>query len=198
MELQKSYIGDKQFRLDSQQLGIIIFDSGFKPDYVVGIARGGTVPGINVYEVLNYLGVKCDYVEITANRYRNDKIGVTEDETRIFGLDDLVGLTVPDSRVLFVDDLWDEGKTARAIIQRYQERAKSSAAKEIKFATAYVKDGNDETKAEPDFHYKKVDGKRWRVFPHELCGHTIDTIREHHGNEIANQLEARLPKTTPE
>ena len=46
------------------KLAITIFDSGFRPDFIVGIWRGGSTVGIYVQECLQYLGIKTDHISI--------------------------------------------------------------------------------------------------------------------------------------
>ena len=43
--MEKTYISANDLLLDSYKLGIKIFDSGFKPDFIVGVWRGGTPVG---------------------------------------------------------------------------------------------------------------------------------------------------------
>ena len=60
MSANKIYLNANDLLLDSYRLGINILNSGFKPDYIVGIWRGGTPVGIAVQEILHYLGVESD------------------------------------------------------------------------------------------------------------------------------------------
>ena len=55
------YITAQQLLEDSFRLGANIYQSGFRPDFIVGIWRGGTPVGIAVQELLDYHDIKTDH-----------------------------------------------------------------------------------------------------------------------------------------
>ena len=55
---EKQYIEAQQLLDDSFKLGLQILESGFRPDYIIGVWRGGTPVGIAVQEILDHLGIK--------------------------------------------------------------------------------------------------------------------------------------------
>ena len=57
---EKLFISAQQLLEDSFALGLDILDSGFRPDVIVGVWRGGTPVGIAVQELLDYFGVETD------------------------------------------------------------------------------------------------------------------------------------------
>ena len=51
--MEKIYITADQLLEDSFKLAINIFESGFRPDFIVGVGRGGAPVGIAVQECLD-------------------------------------------------------------------------------------------------------------------------------------------------
>ena len=62
--MKKQFIEEEQLLEEAFKLAVTIFDSGFRPDFIVGIWRGGSTVGIYVQECLQYLGVKTDHISI--------------------------------------------------------------------------------------------------------------------------------------
>ena len=58
--MEKRYIQAQQLLQDSYQLAWAIFESGYRPNYIVGVWRGGAPIGIAVQEFLDVLGVESD------------------------------------------------------------------------------------------------------------------------------------------
>ena len=57
---EKIYISAQGLLSDSFRLGLEIYNTGFRPDFIVGIWRGGTPVGIAVKEILDFCGVNTD------------------------------------------------------------------------------------------------------------------------------------------
>ena len=51
---EKLFVGSQQLLEDSVRLGLQIIKSGFRPDFIVGIWRGGTPVGIAVQELMEF------------------------------------------------------------------------------------------------------------------------------------------------
>ena len=56
--MQKIYISAQSLLEDSYILGKQILESGFRPNFIVGVWRGGTPVGISVQEMLAYFGLQ--------------------------------------------------------------------------------------------------------------------------------------------
>ena len=67
--MEKVYISAQQLLEDSTQMALQVFESGFRPDYIVGVWRGGAPVGISVQEVLDCLGVEADHIAIRTSSY---------------------------------------------------------------------------------------------------------------------------------
>ena len=61
---EKTYISADQLLDDSYRLGLQILESGFRPNFIVGVWRGGAPIGIAVQELLDYCGVETDHIAI--------------------------------------------------------------------------------------------------------------------------------------
>ena len=55
--MEKHYIRADELLEDSFKLAWNVFESGYRPNYIVGVWRGGAPIGIAVQELLKVLGV---------------------------------------------------------------------------------------------------------------------------------------------
>lgn len=171
----KHYISAQQLMVDSLELGARIIKSGFRPNYIVGVWRGGTPVGIAVQELLDYKGIKTDHIAIRTSSY----YGVDERRTkvRVHGLTYLTRQMNAEDSLLIVDDVFDTGYSVKAIIEKLRRRCRLNLPDDIRIATAYYKPLRNQTDLRPDYHIHETD--RWLVFPHELSGLTPEEIRQH-------------------
>lgn len=164
--IEKVYLSAQDLLEDSFRLGLEIYKSGFRPDFIVGVWRGGTPVGIAVQEILDNLGVKTDHISIRTSSYVG--IGERGKEVRVHGLDYIIrNVNAPDS-LLIVDDVFDSGLSVKAVIDTLKEKARLNTPGDIRIATPWFKPANNQTDLEPDYYLHKSDD--WLVFPHELNG----------------------------
>ena len=62
--MEKLFIKPTELLEDSYNLAWKIYESGYKPDYIVGVWRGGAPVGIAVQEFLKVLGINSDHIAI--------------------------------------------------------------------------------------------------------------------------------------
>ena len=67
--MKKHFIQADQLLKDSFNLAWKIFESGFKPDYIIGVWRGGAPVGIAVQEFLDFLDIPSDHIAIRTSYY---------------------------------------------------------------------------------------------------------------------------------
>jgi hypoxanthine phosphoribosyltransferase len=67
--VDKRYISPGDLLRDAYELGWRVFDSGYRPDYLIGIWRGGTPIAIAIHELLHILGVNPDHLAIRTVSY---------------------------------------------------------------------------------------------------------------------------------
>ncbi|MCW8944547.1 MAG: phosphoribosyltransferase family protein [Sedimenticola sp.] len=176
----KHYITAQALLTDSFQMGIDILQSGFKPDFIVGVWRGGTPVGIAVQEILDYFDVQSDHIAIRTSSYTG--IGQRSKEVRVHGLGYLIRNMNWDSSLLIVDDVFDSGLSLQAILDTLKAKSRRNMPKEVRIATPWYKPGNNQTALKPNYYIHETD--KWLVFPHEMKGLQIEEI-------LANKPEMR-------
>ena len=171
--MEKYFIQSQQLLRDSFELAWRVYESGFRPNYIVGVWRGGAPIGIAVQEFLDVLGVKSDHIAIRTSYYS----GVEErkNSVEVYGLNYLVKKIESEDSLLIVDDVHDTGVSIEQIINDLKKACKKNTP-EIKVATPYFKPNNNETSRTPDYFLHETD--QWLVFPHELEGLSIEEITE--------------------
>ena len=171
-DIEKIYISAESLLRDSFELGIRILESGYKPSYIVGVWRGGTPIGITVQEILEYYGVHNDHIAVRTSSYV--AMGKQDDVVRVYGLEYLVDTLNADDQLLIVDDVFDSGRSVKAIIDELQQRCRRNTPEDIRVATVYYKPEKNKTDRTPDFYIYETE--KWLVFPHELDGLTAEEI----------------------
>ena len=172
--ITKTYLDAQGLLEDSYRLGVKIFQSGFKPDFIIGIWRGGTPVGIAVQELLEYLGVKTDHISIRTSSYED--IDKRKKRIRVHGLHYIVENATPENSLLIVDDVFDTGLSIEAVIKALEKEAGKNIPHEIRIATAYYKPERNATSRVPDYFIHQTD--QWLIFPHELYGLSLEEIIE--------------------
>lgn len=133
-----------------------IGNSGFKPDIIVGVSRGGWPPA----RVLSDLLSNPNLANVRAEFY----LGVAETKGEP-SLTQPVSVEVKGKKVLIVDEVADTGKSLKLVKEHIVERG----ATEVKIATVYYKPWSI---VKPDFYEKET--SHWIVFPWEIK----ETIRK--------------------
>jgi len=165
--MEKEYVkADDLFRA-SFSLGKAIFDSGYRPEVLLAVWRGGTPVGIVIHEFLRYRGVETYHAVIKAESYQG--IGIRSD-LRFEHVDSVLSAIGRDSRILVVDDIFDTGNTVRMLREHLADKTRH-----VKVATLYYKKREEAGGAVPDFYWRET--LNWIVFPHELVGLTLDEIK---------------------
>jgi len=175
---EKRYITENELLRDAYRLGLQIAESGFRPTFIVGLWRGGSVVGIAVQECLQYLGIPTDHIAIRTS-YRGlatyqQMVDNPEDEIRIHGTQYLLESLNHDDGLLLVDDVFSSGLTTSAVLRRLQKRLKSNMPKTTHIAAPYYKPNRNRTDLRPEYYLHTVDD--WLVMPYELSGLTRDEI----------------------
>ncbi len=180
---EKIYLNPAEFLLDSFHLAKQVYDSGFQPNFLVGIWRGGTTPGIAVQEYLAYRGISTDHIAVRTSSYTG--IDERDSSVHVHGLDYLIKRINAEDRLLIVDDVHDTGLSIQALLGELQKRTRRNLPA-VKVATVYYKPGRNQTGFVPDFYVHATE--EWIVFPHELHGLSPEEILLGKGKEIAALL----------
>ena len=164
----KIYISANDYLRDTFRLARSILDSGWVPDDLIALWRGGAPVGVGVHEFLYYHGLRPSHRVLKCQSYT----GIQSRGNRVAfeNADAVFQSVVPGSRVLVVDDVFDSGCTARAVFERL---APSGA--DVRLATVYWKPNANQTDLRPDYFVRETE--RWIVFPHELDGLTPAEVK---------------------
>ena len=169
--MEKHYIRADELLEDSFKLAWNVFESGYRPNYIVGVWRGGAPIGIAVQELLKVLGVNSDHIAIRTSYYTG--IGERKEKVQVYGLSYIIKKLESDDSLLIVDDVFDTGKSIDQIIIDLETACKKNTP-EIKVATTFFKPSQNKTDRTPDYFLHETD--KWLVFPHELEGLSSDEI----------------------
>lgn len=132
----------------ARSLSSDIVASGFRPDSIVAIARGGLLLAGAIAYALDVKACGALNVEF----YTGVDARLPEPVV-LPPLLDVAGL--PGSRVLLVDDVSDSGRTLALVLELMQ-----ASGAEVRTVTLYEK---PQTVLRPDYVWKRVD--RWISFP---------------------------------
>lgn len=157
---------------DSFRLAAKIHRSGFVPDFIVGIWRGGTPVGIAIQEYFAFVGVETDHIAVRTSAYVG--IGERARTIRVHGLHYLIEEADADDSLLVVDDVFDSGHSIEALLRELAGKMRRNMPGQVRIATPWYKPANNQTKLVPDYFLHETD--RWIVFPHELVGLTREEI----------------------
>jgi hypoxanthine phosphoribosyltransferase len=168
----KLFVSARQLNIDSVRLGRKIWADGFRPDFLIGIWRGGTPPGIIIHEYLRMRGVEPYHTTIKTQSYQGMRRG--DGGVEIKGLEHVIDVIESHHQLLLVDDVFDTGHTMAAIVAEIRKRARRNCPA-CRIATVYYKPERNETDIQPDYSVLETDD--WIVFPHELEGLSPSEIR---------------------
>ena len=185
--MKKHYIKAQQLLDDSFKLAWQVYESGYRPNYIVGVWRGGAPIGIAVQEFLDVLGVESDHIAIRTSSYTG--IGQRNRKVKVHGLSYIIRKLESEDSLLIVDDVHDTGLSIEQAIEDLTKACKKNTP-EIRVATPYFKPKNNKTNGVPDYYIHETND--WLVFPHELHGLSADEIRQHKP-ELADLIEKMAP-----
>jgi len=176
--IKKVYISANELLEKSFELAKMIWDDGYYPNFLIGIWRGGTPPGIVIHEFLVYKGIKPYHTSIKTQSYTGI---MSSGPVKIKGIEHVIDLVNNEDRMLIIDDVFDSGKTMVEVLKVIRAKARKNAP-EIRVATVYYKPSRNQTDITPDYYVCKNDN--WLVFPHELEGLTNEEIMQKNPNII--------------
>ena len=137
--------------------------SGFEPDVIVGVSRGGWIPA----RIMSDLLETPKLANVTAEFY----VGVAETK-REPTITQPVSVSVKDKKVLVVDDVADTGESLKHVTLHL----KNQGASEIKIVTIYYKPWSITVP-----HYYEKETRCWIVFPWEQKETVRKTVEKFRG-----------------
>ena len=169
--MDKLFIQADELLSDSFKLAWKVYESGYRPNYIIGVWRGGAPIGIAVQEFLDVLGLSSDHIAIRTSHYKG--IDERDSQVQVYGLNYIIKQVESEDSLLIVDDVHDTGNSIAQIINDITLACKKNTP-EIKVATPYFKPKKNKTDRKPDFYIHETE--KWLVFPHELEGLSMDEI----------------------
>ena len=189
--MDKLFIQADELLRDSFKLAWQVYESGYRPNYIIGVWRGGAPIGIAVQEFLDVLGVPSDHIAIRTSHYKG--IDQRDSQVQVYGLNYIIKQVESEDSLLIVDDVHDTGISIQKIILDLQTACKKNTP-EIKVATPYFKPKKNKSDRKPDFYIHETE--KWLVFPHELEGLSIKEIVESKPelDDLINKIKPFLSK----
>jgi len=158
-ELQLLHVSWDDVQSLAEEIARQIQESGYMPDVIVAVSRGGFDPA---RILCDQLGIKR-LASLQIEYYRDINESSSNPEI-VFPLN----TEVPDKSILIVDDVSDTGDSLRVARDHVLERG----ASEVRVATLHVKPW---TKFRPDFSASVVES--WIIYPWEIV-ESITSITE--------------------
>lgn len=189
--MNRSFISANDLLLDSFQLAADVHKSGFRPDFLIGLWRGGSAVGIAVQEGLEYFGVETDHIGIRTS-YRGQssysKMVDKADSIRAHGLRYLHERVCEHHSLLIVDDVYSTGSSVNAVIKQLTRKSRRNLPHDIRIATVWYRP-TERTIRPPDYSVRET--QDWLILPYELSGLSIDELRRNKPEiqPIADRLE---------
>ena len=174
------YIDEESLLNDSFRLAVKIYESGFKPDFIVAIWRGGATVGIYVQECLQALGLQTDHIAIRTSYQgmENYQATMSNPQTiRVHGLQYLYENLDYEHSLLIVDDVFSSGYNIEAVINRLETKSKRNMPRDYRIATPFYKPSFNKTKRKPDYFLHEIND--WLVLPYELTGLSKDELEKY-------------------
>jgi len=172
--MSKKYIDSKSLLQDSFRLASKVYEDGFRPDFIIGIWRGGAPIGIAVQEFFEFKKAPTDHIAVRTSSYYG--INKQAKEIKVHGLHYLIENANANDSLLIVDDVFDSGRSVEALINQVNQLMRLNAPKDMRIATPWYKPNNNRTEIVPHYYVNQSD--EWLVFPHELAGLTDEEIKE--------------------
>lgn len=172
----KHYITAGQLLEDSFRLAAQVYDSGFRPQFIVGIWRGGAPIGIAVQEYFDFKNVETDHIAVRTSSYYGIGTDKQSKDIKVHGLHYIIENANADDGLLIVDDVFDSGRSIFALKEKLSQLMRLNMPRDIRIACPYYKPKNTAVPLAPDYYIHSSES--WLVFPHEVSGLTPQEIAE--------------------
>ena len=173
--VDKIWLDEQDLLEDAFRLAARVWQSGFRPSFIVAVWRGGAPIGIAVQELFAYRGVDCDHIAIRTSSYQ--AIDRQAREVQVYSLNYLVKNMAATDRLLIVDDVFDTGRSIEAIIDRLATLMRRNMPTDVRVAVPWYKPGRNKTARVPDYYLHETES--WIKFPHSLEGLTDEEVAAH-------------------
>ena len=195
--MNERFIAADDLLRDSFQLAAEIFEAGFRPDFLVGLWRGGSAVGIAVQEGLDYFGIKTDHIAIRTSysgaRSYSQMISKA-DNIRVHGLQYLLENLSSQHSMLIVDDVYSTGSSVNAVLKQLAQKTRRNLPQDIRIATVWYRP-SEKTLRKPEYFIHETTD--WLVLPYEMSGFSIEELQANRP-EMKDLLERLSPYVKPD
>lgn len=181
--MNKKFITAQALLEDSFRLAAQVYEDGFRPQFIVGIWRGGAPIGIAVQEYFDFKEVETDHISVRTSSYYG--INQQSKEIKVHGLHYIIENANASDGLLIVDDVFDSGRSIEALIKQLNKLSRNNMPQDVRIACPWYKPQNNQVELKPDYYIHE--SSEWLVFPHELSGLTQEEIAEGK-TDLANVL----------
>lgn len=173
--MEKRYITAQELLEYSFRVAAKVYEDGFRPQFIVGIWRGGAPVGIAVQEYFDYKNIQTDHIAVRTSSYYG--INKQNKEIKVHGLHYIIENANAEDALLIVDDIFDSGRSIEALIEQLKLQMRCNLPKDIRIACPWFKPQNNKVDIIPNYYVST--SEEWLVFPHELFGLSAEEIIEH-------------------
>ena len=197
--MKKQFTKEQDLLEDSFRLAVNIYNSGFRPDVIVGLWRGGSTVGIYVQECLQYLGVQTRHIAARTS-YEGvesyQRMIESQSRIRVHGLQYLYETLNHDDKLLIVDDVFASGNNVAAVVDKLRAKTKRNMPEDVRIATLWYRPDEHAVAVPPDFFLTQTED--WLVLPYELSGLSLSEIYENKPflKDIIEGIREQLPQGT--
>ena len=177
---EKQFITAQELLEDSFRLAAQVYESGFRPQFIVGIWRGGAPIGIAVQEYFDFKEVETDHIAVRTSSYYGIGTDKQSKQIKVHGLHYIVENANAGDGLLIVDDVFDSGRSIHALMENLSDLMRLNMPKDVRIACPYYKPMNTAVPLKPDYFIHE--SEEWLVFPHEVSGLTPQEIAEGKGD----------------
>ena len=157
------------------ELSVEIEKSNFKPDIIVGMARGGWIPARIISDCLG----NPNLANVSVEFYEN--LGETKSKPMI---KQPISVSVRNKKILLVDDVVDTGKSVKLV----ETHLRNKGASTIKIASVYYKPWSIVI---PEYYQKET--QLWIIFPWEIKESVKKILEKFQGqNRTRKDIKNRL------
>lgn len=177
----RRFLSEAELIQDAFRLGVQVYESGFRPNFIVGLWRGGSTVGIYVQECLQTLGVTTDHIALrTSYQGMQDydaMVASPDVKIRVHGTHYLLDNLNQEDRLLIVDDVFGTGHSVSAVLRRLNKQLKRNMPTDTRIATLFQRPSANQSDINPD--YCQHQSEDWLVFPYEMNGLSRESIDKH-------------------
>ena len=153
--MNKKYITAQELLEDSFRLAAQVFEDGFRPQFIIGIWRGGAPVGIAVQEYFDFKKVETDHIAVRTSSYYG--INKQSKEIKVHGLHYIIENANAGDGLLIVDDVFDSGRSIDALIKQLKKLSRNNMPTDVRVACPWYKPKNNLVDITPDYYVHETD-----------------------------------------